>query len=174
MRGPAPERAVPVSRQRPALPGWLTAVLAMAGIGVLLAAVYWFVQTRRGTTAEKAAAPAAQAEQTAAAPAAAPQGEHPLAKHIELTGWRVLEDKGQRLLLKFLAVNHSAADLPELKLHVDINREKDTVADFPVTLPAMGPFESRELTVRVPTKLRAYELPDWQFIKPVFSIESPR
>ena len=39
------------------------------------------------------------------------------------------------------------------------------------TLPAL---ESKEFTVVAKTNLRAYELPDWQFLKAKFTITSPR
>jgi len=38
----------------------------------------------------------------------------------------------------------------------------------------IGPSDLKNVTVDVPTKLRAYELPDWQFLKVDFQITDPQ
>jgi hypothetical protein len=38
---------------------------------------------------------------------------------------------------------------------------------------SLGPQENKDVTVTVPTKLRLYELPDWQFLRAQFEITSP-
>ncbi len=49
----------------------------------------------------------------------------------------------------------------------------DPVAEFDAKIPALGPQETQELTATAATKLRVYELPDWQFIRADFDITSP-
>jgi len=34
-----------------------------------------------------------------------------------------------------------------------------------VSVPSLGPYESKELSAPLKTALRAYELPDWQFLR---------
>src|SRR5580765_2243720 len=44
--------------------------------------------------------------------------KHPLAKYIELAGFRLAEAKPGQLEVKFVAVNHSEADLGDLGLTI--------------------------------------------------------
>jgi len=45
---------------------------------------------------------------------------------------------------------------------------------FPATVSKLGPSELKNVAVQVPTKLRVYELPDWQFLKADFQITEPQ
>jgi len=104
--------------------------------------------------------------------------KHPLAKYIELAGFRLTEDKPGQLDVKFVAVNHSEAELPELGLNVTMRTtaskpEEPPFAQFQAKVPALGPLEIRDVEAKVATKLRIYELPDWQFLRAEFDITSP-
>jgi hypothetical protein len=44
---------------------------------------------------------------------------------------------------------------------------------FDAKVPSLGPEEIQDVTATAATKLRIYELPDWQFIKAEFEITSP-
>jgi hypothetical protein len=48
------------------------------------------------------------------------------------------------------------------------------VFEFSVTIPSIGPYESKDITTTVRTKLKPYELPDWQSLKPTLRILSER
>jgi hypothetical protein len=41
-------------------------------------------------------------------------------------------------------------------------------------VPALGPYEARDATAPLNTKLRAYEMPDWQNISGQVQITSPQ
>ncbi len=104
--------------------------------------------------------------------------KHPLAKYIELAGFRLTEAKPGQLDVKFIAVNHSEAELPELGLNIKMRTtaskpEDPPVAQFQAKVPALGPLEIRDVDAKVATKLRIYELPDWQFLRAEFDITSP-
>jgi hypothetical protein len=114
----------------------------------------------------------------------APQGgaiasnKHPLAKYVELVGFRMAESGPGKLKLTFAVVNHSEADIGDLGLKVKLTTtaakpEDPPVADFEAKVPSVGPHEIKDVTVTVPTKLRIYELPDWQFLRAQFEITSP-
>ncbi len=45
---------------------------------------------------------------------------------------------------------------------------------FPAKVSHLGPDELKDVTVEVPTKLRVYELPDWQFLKADCEIGEPK
>ncbi|MGE5567449.1 MAG: hypothetical protein ACM3S5_00280 [Rhodospirillales bacterium] len=124
-------------------------------------------------------APREEPAQAAQAAAAAPAFEtpalqqaaaqiNPAYRHVELTGLRLMEEK-RRVFLQFVLVNHSAMDLGDLSSKVDIKSIKAGPADPPIGTfefkTSLGPYEAKNLKVPVDTKLRAYELPDWQFLR---------
>jgi hypothetical protein len=45
---------------------------------------------------------------------------------------------------------------------------------LPLDIPSLGPYASRELVARQRVKMRAYELPDWQFIRSTLRLTAPR
>src|ERR1700732_3947598 len=100
---------------------------------------------------------------------------NPTAKYIELVGFRVNEKSPGHLQVQFGVVNHSEADLGQVKLDVSLRTTAAKAAEpplitFSTKVPALGPNEMKQVSVDVPTKLRVYELPDWQFLKADFQI----
>jgi hypothetical protein len=93
--------------------------------------------------------------------------KHPLAK-----------SGAGKLKITFGVVNHSDADIGDLGLHVKLvtsaaKPEDPPIAEFDAKVPSLGPQENKDVSVIVPTKLRIYELPDWQFLRAQFEITSP-
>ena len=88
------------------------------------------------------------------------------------------ESQAGKLKIKFAAVNHSDADLGDLTVKVRLITSASKPGDPPVTefdakIPSLGPQEVKDLTAEASTKMRIYELPDWQFIRADFDITSP-
>jgi hypothetical protein len=120
----------------------------------------------------------------AAAPAVPPHftatnTSNSLAKYIELVGLRVTERSPGHLVVQFGVVNHSEADVGDVKMNVNLRTTAAKPGDPPlITFPAqvsrLGPNELKDVSVEVPTKLRVYELPDWQFLKADFEITEPK
>lgn len=164
---PAPVAPVPVSAPTapPSRRGtpWLSALAAMAVVAAVLAGIYFLVPKARNTSA---AAPVEQAAAPVPQPAVA---AHPLANSVELTGFRLTQGRNQRVQVRFIAVNHTGAELPETKLQVSLKRDREEIMDFPFTLPSLGPYESREITATTTTRMRGYEMPDWQFLRADFT-----
>lgn len=109
-------------------------------------------------------------------------GKNPVAKYIELSGFRptlTLMGKGDsQLKMTFTAINHSAADLEELQVHIrlmtSVSKPGDPpLAEFDATIPALGPHEDHDVSLTTTTPLRPYEMPDWQFLRADFDITSP-
>lgn len=143
----------------------------IAGIAVVLGVLYlWVLPSRRGDA--QASGSKAALENVTQSKNLTPN--HPMAKHLELTGFRVTEDNKRRMQVQFLVINHSGADLPLLKMDVTLKAADRALVDFPFTLPSIGPYESKEATVNVKTDLRPYELPDWQALRAEFRITSPQ
>jgi hypothetical protein len=104
--------------------------------------------------------------------------EHPLAKYLEIAGFRITEKSAGKLDIKFAVINHSQADIGDLKMKVKLittasKPEDPPVAEFDASVPALGPMEVKDGTGTATTKLRVYEMPDWQFIKAEAQITSP-
>jgi hypothetical protein len=104
---------------------------------------------------------------------------NPIAKYIEMVGLRVRERSAGHLIVQFGVVNHSEADVGDVKMTVNLSTTAAKPGDPPlITFPAqvsrLGPSELKDVTAEVPTKLRVYELPDWQFLKADFEITEPK
>jgi hypothetical protein len=87
--------------------------------------------------------------------------KHPLAKYIELVGFRLTEGGSGKLKIRFAAINHSEADLGELEVKVKLvtfnaKPEDPPVAEFEAKIPSLGPLEVKSLEATAPTKLRVY------------------
>jgi hypothetical protein len=103
---------------------------------------------------------------------------HRFAKYLELAGFRLRESSAGKLDVKFVAINHSDADLGDITVKVRVRTsqaapEDPPVTEFEVNIPSFGPQETREITGKAETKLRIYELPDWQFLRTEFDITAP-
>jgi hypothetical protein len=150
------------------LPSWAVVLLVAV---VLIGAGYAGITFLRPGTAkpDAKAAPAADA---------AKAQESPFAKHLEIAGLRVVESANRKLEVHLIVINHSAAELPELKLAVNLRPttaapDSEPISTFTVKVPPLGAFESKDLKAEAVTKLRAYEFPDWQFLKADFQVVSP-
>jgi hypothetical protein len=124
--------------------------------------------------------PGTQAKPSGAAPLqTSNKSSNPIAKYIELVGFRVTEKSAGHLELQFAVVNHSEADLCAVKMDVNLRTTTGKQGDapllsFPVKLASLGPFELKPVAVDFPTKLRIYELPDWQFLRADFDLTDPK
>lgn len=154
---PAPSRG---------LPSWLLMLLVALAVGAVVSGAVW-MKKRSGDSSEVA-------EKAAEAPATAASGSHRLAKYVEVAGFRLSEDAKRRTNVKMTIINHSAADLGDLTLEVTLKTpEGKVVGTADVKAPAIGPLGSADATAPLKTTERAYELPDWQFIRAEFQITSP-
>ncbi|MEO8052869.1 MAG: hypothetical protein ABI833_20860 [Acidobacteriota bacterium] len=103
---------------------------------------------------------------------------HPLAKYLELSGYRISETSPGKLSIKFAVVNHSEADIGDLTLKIKLittaaKPDDPPITEFEAKVPGLGPQELKDVTATAATKLRIYELPDWQFIRAAVEITSP-
>jgi hypothetical protein len=147
----------------------LVALLAASGLVVVLGVLYLYVLPRTSPTT--GAATAALQSPGGAGSAESP---HPLAKHLELAGLRITESTPQTAKIQFLIINHSRADLPDLKLQVALRPSAggSPIFEFPADLPSIGPYESREMMITLKTALKPYEIPDWQLLRAEFRVTS--
>ena len=127
-----------------------------------------------------APAPTPQTKQTTAPEATDTiiSNKHPLAKYLELSGYRIAETGAGKLNIKFAVVNHSDADIGDLTLKIRLvttaaKPEDPPITEFEAKVPALGPQEIKDVSATATTKMRIYELPDWQFIRAEVEIISP-
>ena len=163
----------PVARPSSGLPTWLLTVLfafAFLGLG---AGIYWSVNYFRNPS--QAAAPPSTVESPAAKPVAKTS---PLQKYVEISGVRWSEDAKKKIVVKFTVTNHSDADLTGLAGNVTIwgrtqKSEEDAVGTFSFAAN-VAPQASQEVSATLNTKLKIYELPDWQNVNADLQITSPQ
>lgn len=143
-------------------------MLIVAGVvgGIVAGAVWW---KRRGTTESTAATASAADTATAATPTSA----HRYAKFIELSGFRITEDARKRPTVTTAVTNHSGADIGDMDLKVTLKTpDGKEIGTASLKASGLGPFKSVDASGPLVTKLRAYEFPDWQFIRAEFEITS--
>jgi hypothetical protein len=153
----------------------LSLVFALAFVG-LGAGVYWTVNHFRDRGQSASAQPAAPLENASTKGKAA--AAHPLQRYIEVTGVRFLQDAKKNTEVRFLVVNHSPDDIADLGGTVNVwgrtqKSEEEAVGSFIFKLPSIGPYQSKEMAAPVTTKLRVYELPDWQNVTADVQLTSP-
>lgn len=144
-------------------PSWLVAIL----VALLAIGGFFLAYRLLGGKSETATAPV-KTEAASAAPKGA--DANPYARYIEVAGIRIVEDEKQQIKATFVVVNHSAADMPSQDLQITLRSSTAKPEDEPVAVVAIktGPLAanaSKDLSVPLKTTLRAYELPDWQFLR---------
>ncbi len=166
----APYPAPPQPARR-GLPTWLmTIVFTLAFLGLGLG-VYWLVDyMKRGG----AASPSATVESPAAKPGAK---LNPYQKFIEISGVRFTTDAKKKPVVKFVVINHSGADILGLGGNVTIwgrtqKSEEEAAGTFSFKTD-VGPFQSKDLSAPLNTKLPMVQLPDWQNVSTDIQITAP-
>ncbi|MBL8233179.1 MAG: hypothetical protein JNL98_32065 [Bryobacterales bacterium] len=157
------------------MPAWLvTFIVALVLIGGGAAGLYFY---KGGGSSRVTDASEEQPTKMMTPEEVAKNGKaNPYAKYLEITGIRIVETPKKQLEVKVAVVNHSLADLPDLTLNIRLRSTKaapgdSPIAAFNVTVPAMSPMETRDVKTVTSTRLRAYELPDWQFLTADFTVE---
>ncbi len=124
-------------------------------MGTLLGAGLTSVITVVRPTAE--AKQAATAQSNAAAAPAAPTPDvssvsaSPLAKAIEVTGFRIQMDPAKKSEIQYLVVNHSPARFSGVTVYVtlytaDAKAGQPPLCRFQFTAPNLAPFQAKDMT----------------------------
>jgi hypothetical protein len=162
---PAPTRGL-------GMPVWLLTILVTLAVLGVVAGVVWTVGYFHNRPETK---PSASVESPAAKPGAA---THPLQRYIEISGVRFAEDAKHKTVVRFMVTNHSDAEILGLGGNVTVwgatrKSEEDAQGSFTFTAD-LKPMESKELTAPLNTKLKIYELPDWQNVTTDIQITAPK
>jgi hypothetical protein len=102
-----------------------------------------------------------------------------LQKFIEVTGVRLIQDPNKKIQARFLLINHSGAEIGDLAANVTIwgrtsRSDEESIGTFGLKAPSLGPYEAKELSAPFNTKLKVYEMPDWQNVTADVQIISPQ
>jgi hypothetical protein len=103
---------------------------------------------------------------------------NPLQKYVEVSGIRFVETPKHEPEARFVVINHSGADITDLAGTVNIwgrtaKSEEEAAGTFSFKMASLKPYESKEAVAPLSTKLKAYELPDWQNLSAEVQITSP-
>ncbi|MGH9660904.1 MAG: hypothetical protein ACRD96_20310 [Bryobacteraceae bacterium] len=177
---PAPTVAaapIPKARRRRAgIPTWVMSILFTAGFGVLVGGVYFVaVPYIKKDAATAKSTPAQIALEN---PPPAGSKPHPMQRHIEIVGLRLFQDKDKKPHVRFVVVNHSAAELTELGGDVTLmalaaGGQVAPVGTFGFQALAVGAYASSDQTAPLRTTLQVYELPDWQNLRADLRLTAP-
>lgn len=154
------------------LPTWLLVIVfAFAFVGVGAAAFYGYQRYQKGGGAGFTGG-----ETPSNVPK--PRGSNSLQKYIEVVGIRVTADAKKKAEARFVVVNHSNTELSDLTANVTLwastsRSEEDSVGTFTFKLASISPNEAKEITTPLKTKLKIYEMPDWQNVTADVQITSP-
>ena len=159
------KEAIPPAKTSGA-PGWLVSALVMIVLlGAGLAVVYFLLLPRTVADAKPAPTPAVAA--TGPVPTG---GNSPLAKFVEVTGFRIITsaDATKKAEVQYLVVNHSDADISDANVFITLRSAKPGQAPlcrFSFKIPSLGPFEAKEMSSPIEKTARGISLPDWQDVR---------
>ncbi len=157
--------------KRRLIPGWMATALIL---GTLLGAGFTSVISvvRPAAEAKPSAAVQTNAEATAAAPTpeVASVSAAPLAKAIEVTGFRIQADPAKKSEIQYLVVNHTPTRFSAVTVYVtlytaDAKAGQPPLCKFQFTAPNLAPFQAKEMTSSVERITRPASMPDWQDLR---------
>ena len=118
------------------------------------------------------------AENSSTVTATGANRNNPLLKQIEVVGLRLTQNKAKKTEIRFLVVNHSAGEVQDVAGTLSLRARTSKRDDEPIgacafKLASLGPYESKDMVAILNTKLKVYELPDWQNLEAQLQITSP-
>jgi hypothetical protein len=158
----------PYPQRKPGPPGWLVTLGVAAIVSLIGGGFYYYVNSRnnqyvppaeKGIAFEKPGEAAAPGS-SAASPAAGPNR----AKFLEASGIRIFEED-KRPRVRLMLINHASADFADVNGSIVIlSKDNKEIGTLPIALPQLRAYDAREMDGPLKTSLRAYEMPDWQFM----------
>lgn len=140
--------------RRSILPGWVVSLMVATGLSLGGAAVVRHMELTRRADAPRDAI-------------AQPTG---LARFVEVTGFRVVDDPQRGSRVQYILVNHSGAAIPSMSLRIAVHSMAAEAGSKPLfTISAvvngLAPYESREVVATL-DNIAAKDIPDWEYLKP--------
>lgn len=156
--------------KKPLIPGWMASALI---IGTLLGAGLTSVVSLVRPAADAKQTPVKEVETAAPAPARAATVS-PLAKAIEVTGFRIQMDPAKSEI-QYLVVNHTPSRFNGVTVYVtlyaaDAKAGQPPLCRFQFAAPNLGPYQSKDMTSTIQQVTRPVTLPDWQDMRATVEI----
>src|SRR5579871_2168478 len=176
-QAPAPPYLMQQQPPGPKVPPWLMSI-GFAVLFLAVGAALFFGIKRFSGSGEASASTSAPPESSAAAAPGAAKKNSTLQKYVEVGGLRLTESGG-KAEVHFLVINHSGAEMSDLSANVNLwartaKSDEEAIGTFSFKLSSLGAYESKDMTAPLTTKLRVYELPDWQNLTAEVQITSPQ
>ena len=157
----------------------MSILFALAFGGVVLGGYYAVEYMRKEPSATAQSGGVGLENPPAVSTTAAAAKNSPWSKQIEVIGFRLTQNKAKKTEVRFLVVNHSGAEVQDLAGTVSLQARTSKADEAPIgafsfKVPTLGPYESKEMIGLVNTKLKVYELPDWQNLDQRVHITSPQ
>jgi len=171
-------RALPPEPKGVRLPAWLMSIVfAILFVGLGAGAYFGIKYFSGSNEAASGGPPAALSKAPSSAGASAKASA--LQKYVEVVGLRLTEEANKKPQVRFVVVNHSGAEIADLAGNVNLwartaKSDEEAVGTFTFKIASLGPYETKEMSGALNTKLRVYELPDWQNLVPEVQITSPQ
>jgi hypothetical protein len=157
-----------LEEQKKGIPTWLVGVLTVAVLGGALFGLYKYVG-KGSSLSSSAPPPKSEADTKAAA-------GHPYRKYLEIAGLRILENSARKPVVRYTVVNHSPAEMQGLEFELTLTPTNggDPLSIIKAKVGTIEPYGVKDMESPLETKLKVYELPDWQFVKASFEITAPK
>ena len=173
-----PQYYYPPPPARAGLPTWLMSIVFTLAFGGIVLGAYYAVEYFKKEPSAAAHSGAVEMERPPAASTTGDTKGSPLRKQIEVVGLRLTQNNAKKSEIRFLVVNHSGAEIQDLAATANLQartskRDEEPVGSFAFKIPSLGPYESKEMSAIVNTKLKVYELPDWQNLDLRLQFTSP-
>jgi hypothetical protein len=160
-----------VRMKKPLIPGWMASALI---IGTLLGAGFTgVISVVRPAADAKPIAPA-ESEIPVAEPPSNSVGS-PLAKSIEVTGFRIQAGPTKKPEIQYLVVNHTPARFSGVTVYVtlyaaDAKAGQPPLCKFQFSAPNLAPYQSKEMSSAIEQAPRQITLPAWDDLRAAVDI----
>jgi hypothetical protein len=156
--------------KKPLIPAWMASALI---IGTVLGAGFTGVIAFVRPLAEPKQNAPAQVETPPATVTSA--GASPIAKPIEVTGFRIQIDPAKKPEIQYLVVNHTASRWNGTTVNVtlyalDAKAGQPPLCRFHFAAPNLGPYQAKEMTSAIEQVSRPLTLPDWEDLRAAVDI----
>ncbi len=165
-QGRSPNQRLP--GKRVAASTWMVSVLIIA-LFLAGGALLQYLSANRDAKAASIPPAPQQISEPAPAPVFPAAEEHPGAKFVEVAGVRVVTAPNRKPQLQYIVINHSAAELTGLNIHLALHLA-DSPSGAPLIrvstiVPSLGANQSKEIRTDLDAGLNAASVPDWHSLR---------
>jgi hypothetical protein len=157
------------ARKRTGTPTWMFTVLVAVALFLGAGSLLQYVTDNRDARAASVPTEPARASAPAPAPPLPVAEGHPGARFVEVAGVRVVTAPNRKPQLQYIVINHSAAELTGLNIHI-AGRSADSPSGAPLfnvssIVPSLGANQSKEIRTDLDAGINPASIPDWQSLR---------